>query len=165
MVASDWPLKFVIKTQCNTTKARSSSMKLPHYAALTPMFMPVATSGVMKGLTTTQLEELDCHLILGNTYHLALNPGKDLLNYYGGLHKFMNWDRAMLTDSGGFQMVSLAKLMSVDEEGVNFTSHIDGSLMLLKPEDSMAIQNSIGADIIMQLDDVVSSVNKKHQHF
>lgn len=94
-------LKFTIKASCSTTKARSSFMKLPHYTVHTPQFMPVGTSGCMKGVTTEQLEELDCHIILGNTYHLALQPGKDLLNQVGGLHKFMNWKRGMLTDSGG----------------------------------------------------------------
>jgi queuine tRNA-ribosyltransferase catalytic subunit len=100
------PMHFEIVAKCSTTKARSSRMTLPHHCAHTPMFMPVATSGVMKGLTTHQLVDLDCHVILANTYHLALNPGMDLLNDpYGGLHKFMKWDRGLLTDSGGYQMV------------------------------------------------------------
>ncbi|KAI8910363.1 tRNA-guanine(15) transglycosylase-like protein [Gorgonomyces haynaldii] len=152
-------LQFKIKAKCSKTKARSSDMKLPHYTVLTPQFMPVATSGVMKGLTTEQLRQLDCHIILGNTYHLALQPGKEFLNECGGLHKFMNWDRAMLTDSGGFQMVSLLKLSEISEEGVNFISPFDGvTKTVLTPEESMAIQNAIGADIMMQLDDVVSSL-------
>lgn len=92
-------------------------MKLPHFTVATPQFMPVGTSGCMKGLTTLQLEELDCHIILGNTYHLALQPGKELLTQLGGLHKFMGWDRAMLTDSGGFQMVSLLKFSEITEDG------------------------------------------------
>ncbi|KAJ3307449.1 Queuine tRNA-ribosyltransferase catalytic subunit 1 [Kappamyces sp. JEL0829] len=113
----------------------------------------------MKGLTTLQLEELDCHIILGNTYHLALQPGKELLTQLGGLHKFMKWDRAMLTDSGGFQMVSLLKFSSITEDGVEFVSPFDGTTKtLLTPEESMSIQNAIGADIMMQLDDVVSSL-------
>ncbi|KAJ3322182.1 Queuine tRNA-ribosyltransferase catalytic subunit 1 [Boothiomyces sp. JEL0866] len=134
-------------------------MKLPHYTVHTPQFMPVGTSGCMKGVTTQQLEELDCHIILGNTYHLALQPGKDLLNKVGGLHKFMNWNRGMLTDSGGFQMVSLLKFSEITEDGVKFISPFDGvTETLLTPEHSMEIQNAIGADIMMQLDDVVSSL-------
>ncbi|KAJ3208785.1 Queuine tRNA-ribosyltransferase catalytic subunit 1, partial [Clydaea vesicula] len=152
-----WPLEFKIEANCSKSKARASSLLLPNYICKTPMFMPVATQGIMKSLTTEQLKKLDCHLILANTYHLALNPGKELLDFYQGIHKFMNWDRAMLTDSGGFQMVSLAKLMVVNEEGVSFTSHLDGTEMFLSPEKSIEIQNSIGADIMMQLDDVVSS--------
>ncbi|KAH6565494.1 hypothetical protein BASA62_007236 [Batrachochytrium salamandrivorans] len=153
------PLIFDIKAKCSYTKGRVSHMRLPHYTAHTPVFMPVGTSGCMKGLTTAQVEALDCHIILGNTYHLALQPGKDLLKEVGGLHKFMNWNRGMLTDSGGFQMVSLLKLSEITEKGVQFLSPFDGVTMtLLTPEHSIEIQNAIGADIIMQLDDVVSSL-------
>ncbi len=96
---SSWPLKFEIIAKCTKTKARSSRLTLPHFQALTPMFMHVATQGVMKGLFPAQLRQLDCHVILGNTYHLALKPGKDLLNEsYGGLHHWMKWERGMLTD-------------------------------------------------------------------
>ncbi|KAI8921669.1 tRNA-guanine(15) transglycosylase-like protein [Entophlyctis helioformis] len=152
-------MRFTIQARCSTTKARVAHMRLPHYTAHTPVFMPVGTSGVMKGLTTSQLRDLDCHIILGNTYHLALQPGMDLLADLGGLHTFMGWDRAMLTDSGGFQMVSLLKFSEITEEGVRFVSPFDGvSSMLLSPEQSIRIQNAIGADIIMQLDDVVSSL-------
>jgi queuine tRNA-ribosyltransferase len=133
-------------------------MVLPHYTVETPQFMPVGTSGCMKGITTQQLKDLDCHIILGNTYHLALQPGKDILNKLGGLHEFMNWKRALLTDSGGFQMVSLLKFSEITEEGVEFISPFDGiTKTVLTPEHSMEIQNAIGADIMMQLDDVVSS--------
>ncbi|KAJ3443513.1 queuine tRNA-ribosyltransferase catalytic subunit 1 [Anaeramoeba flamelloides] len=136
-------------------KARTSILTLPHYKVTTPIFQPVGTCGSMKGLTSKQLRELDCQIILGNTYHLALHPGGEFFGKCGGLHEFMNWDRGLLTDSGGFQMVSLSKLAEVTEEGVNFISPKDGSQMLLKPETSIKIQNQIGADIIMQLDDVV----------
>lgn len=132
-------------------------MKLPHYTVDTPVFMPVGTQGTLKGLAPEQLEELDCKIMLGNTYHLGHRPGPDLLEKAGGLHKFMNWDRALLTDSGGFQMVSLLKLAEITEQGVKFESPHDGSEMMLTPERSIEIQNSIGADIIMQLDDVVHS--------
>ena len=138
-------------------KARASKMTLPHYTADTPMFMPVGTQGTVKGLTSEQLAELDCHVILGNTYHLGLRPGGALLEQMGGLHSFMRWERGMLTDSGGFQMVSLLHLAEITEKGVKFQSPHDGSEMMLTPEESMAIQNQIGADIMMALDDVVHS--------
>ncbi|KAJ1675797.1 Queuine tRNA-ribosyltransferase catalytic subunit 1 [Spiromyces aspiralis] len=151
-------LQFRVYAKCSTTKARASKMALPHFDAETPMFMPVGTMGTMKGLTTKQLEDLDCHVILGNTYHLGNRPGPELLEKVGGLHEFMNWPRGLLTDSGGFQMVSLLRLAKITEEGVEFRNPHDDSLMMLTPEMSIALQNSIGADIIMQLDDVVSSL-------
>ncbi|XP_057469090.1 uncharacterized protein LOC130758259 isoform X3 [Actinidia eriantha] len=117
--------------------------------------MPVGTQGTIKGLTTSQLEEIGCQIILGNTYHLALRPTSELIDELGGLHKFMNWTRALLTDSGGFQMVSLLHLADITEKGVTFQSPVDGKPMLLTPEESIEIQNRIGADIIMALDDVV----------
>ncbi|CAL8469347.1 g8888 [Coccomyxa elongata] len=140
-------------------------MTLPHFVAETPMFMPVGTKGTVKGLTSQQLVDLNCHVILGNTYHLEERPGSDLVQELGGLHKFMNWPRGMLTDSGGFQMVSLLHLAEITEEGVQFQSPVDGSLMMLTPERSIAIQNMLGADIIMALDDVVSSVNTTPERF
>ncbi|XP_067662656.1 queuine tRNA-ribosyltransferase catalytic subunit 1-like [Haliotis asinina] len=150
-------LSLQIIAKCSTTKARTCKMTLPHAVVDTPVFMPVGTQGTLKGLVPEQLEELDCKIMLGNTYHLGNRPGPELLGKAGGLHKFMNWDRALLTDSGGFQMVSLLKLAEITEEGVKFQSPHDGSEMLLTPEKSIEIQNSIGADIIMQLDDVVHS--------
>ncbi|XP_057815980.1 uncharacterized protein LOC131029476 isoform X4 [Cryptomeria japonica] len=119
--------------------------------------MPVGTQGTIKGLANDQLEEIGCQIILGNTYHLALRPGADLIDELGGLHKFMNWSRALLTDSGGFQMVSLLHLADITEKGVTFQSPVDGKPMLLTPEESIHIQNKIGADIIMALDDVVKT--------
>ncbi|KAJ2601020.1 Queuine tRNA-ribosyltransferase catalytic subunit 1 [Coemansia sp. RSA 1722] len=151
-------LKFEVLARCSTTKARASKMHLPHYTAHTPMFMPVGTMGSIKGITTKQLEALDCHVILGNTYHLGSRPGPELLDAAGGLHKFMAWNRGLLTDSGGFQMVSLLKLANITEEGVEFENPHDGKKMMLTPEMSIGLQNSIGADIMMQLDDVVSSL-------
>ncbi|KAM7445156.1 Queuine tRNA-ribosyltransferase catalytic subunit 1 [Porites harrisoni] len=150
-------LSYNILAECSTSKARTAILTLPHYEVETPVFMPVGTQGTMKGLTTTQLTDLDCQIILGNTYHLGMRPGTKILEKAGGLHGFMNWKRALLTDSGGFQMVSLLKLAEITEEGVKFQSPHDGREMLLTPEKSTEIQNSIGADIIMQLDDVVSS--------
>lgn len=150
------------------------------------MFMPVGTQGTVKGLTTQQLEDIECQartrgaaasrahsldsrssveVILGNTYHLGLKPGEEVLEQFGGLHSFMGWRRGMLTDSGGFQMVSLLDLADITEEGVTFQSPTTGERMLLTPERSMAIQNSIGADIMMALDDVVSSVHVGPERF
>ena len=127
----------------------------------TPIFMPVATQGSLKGLTPEQILSLPHSppIILGNTYHLGLRPGPDLLDEVGGLHSWMNWPRGILTDSGGFQMVSLSKLCSVSEEGVHFSApHASGAEILLRPEDSIHIQNSIGSNIMMMLDDVVPSL-------
>lgn len=121
------------------------------------MFMPVGTQGSVKGLTSQQLIELNCQVILGNTYHLENRPGSELIAEMGGLHSFINYPRGMLTDSGGFQMVSLLHLADITEEGVTFQSPVDGQKMLLTPEHSIAVQNRLGADIIMALDDVVPS--------
>jgi queuine tRNA-ribosyltransferase catalytic subunit len=151
-------LSFKIIAECSTTRARVSKLHLPHSIVDMPVFMPVGTQGTMKGLTGEQLKELDCQLILNNTYHLGLHPGETLLRHFGGSHSFMNWNRSLLTDSGGFQMVSLLKLAEITEEGVKFLSPHDGTEMLLTPEKSIELQNTIGADIIMQLDDVVSSL-------
>ncbi|RZC87200.1 hypothetical protein C5167_042131 [Papaver somniferum] len=129
-------LKFEVLGRCN--RARASKLTLPHFECQTPLFMPVGTQGTIKGLTTSQLEDIGCHIILGNTYHLELRPGSELIDELGGLHNFMNWPRALLTDSGGFQMVSLLHLADITEKGVTF-------------------QNRIGADIIMALDDVVKT--------
>lgn len=132
-------------------------MTLPHHDVETPVFMPVGTKGTIKGILPQQLEELNCQIILGNTYHLGTKPGIDILKKAGGLHKFMSWPRALLTDSGGFQMVSLLELAEITERGVIFKSPYDGSECMLTPEHSTEIQNAIGADIMMQLDDVVHS--------
>jgi len=117
--------------------------------------MPVATQASLKGLTPQQLEETSCRLCLNNTYHLGLKPGQDVLDAVGGAHKLQGWPHNILTDSGGFQMVSLLKLATITEEGVRFLSPQDGTPMLLTPEHSVALQNSIGSDILMQLDDVL----------
>ncbi|XP_065119250.1 queuine tRNA-ribosyltransferase catalytic subunit 1 [Paramisgurnus dabryanus] len=154
------PLVFRIVAECPVSKARASTLILPHSAVSTPVFMPVGTQGTMKGITVDQLEDLDCHICLGNTYHLGMRPGPELIEKAKGLHGFMNWKRNLLTDSGGFQMVSLVELSEVTEEGVTFRSPYDGKEILLTPEQSIAIQNSLGSDIMMQLDDVVSSTVK-----
>ena len=157
-------------------RARACTLHLPHGPVALPVFMPVGTKGTIKGLTTEEIQmdkALDCRIILGNTYHLALAPGTDILNDMGGLHRFMNWkNRNILTDSGGFQMVSLLKLAEITEEGVTFESPFQhpnetnlSKKMLLRPEDSILHQNKIGADIIMALDDVVSSVADDRDRF
>ncbi|KAL8261488.1 hypothetical protein R6Q59_025537 [Mikania micrantha] len=148
-------LRFEVLGRFN--RARAARLTLPHFLCETPLFMPVGTQGTIKGLTTNQLEDIGCQIILGNTYHLALRPTSELIDEFGGLHKFMNWPRALLTDSGGFQMVSLLHLADITEEGVTFQSPVDGKPMLLTPEESIQIQNRIGADIIMALDDVVKT--------
>ncbi|KNC54319.1 queuine tRNA-ribosyltransferase [Thecamonas trahens ATCC 50062] len=157
-VITTMALTFVVEAECSVTKARSSRLTLPHTTACTPMFMPVGTQGSLKGLTPPQMVQLGCQVVLGNTYHLGHRPGAETVAAMGGLHAFSGWHGGMLTDSGGFQMVSLAKLSSVSEEGVTFASPHDGTTVLLSPELSIAMQNNIGADIIMALDDVVSSL-------
>jgi queuine tRNA-ribosyltransferase len=125
---------------------------------LLPTFMPVATQAAIKGLTSQQVESLGVTLMLNNTYHLNLRPGIKVLNEAGGAHRFQGWNRNLLTDSGGFQLVSLSKFTKITEEGALFASPFTGEPTMLTPEESISIQHSIGADIIMQLDDVVSSL-------
>lgn len=152
----------IVATQC---RARYSIMKLPHFVCETPVFMPVGTRGSVKGLTSRQLQDLDCHIILGNTYHLQSHPGSQTIDTLGGLHKFVDWPRGMLTDSGGFQMVSLLKLAEITEEGVAFRSPVDDRRLLLTPEESIRIQNALGADIAMALDDVVPATAGNPERF
>lgn len=155
---------------CPITRARACTLHLPHGPVPLPMFMPVGTRGTVKGLSCREMSDasigLGCPIILGNTYHLAVRPTTELLEEMGGLHSFMNWKGNLLTDSGGFQMVSLLKLADIGEEGVTFQSPLEGEgRLLLRPEDSIAHQNRIGADIIMALDDVVSSVSPDRARF
>ncbi|XP_074059508.1 queuine tRNA-ribosyltransferase catalytic subunit 1 [Macrotis lagotis] len=150
-------LRLRVLAECGRSKARACELLLPHGAVATPVFMPVGTQGTMKGVTAAQLGGLGCRICLGNTYHLGMRPGPELIRKAGGLHGFMNWNQNLLTDSGGFQMVSLLALSEVTEEGVRFRSPYDGAEILLSPEKSVEIQNALGSDIIMQLDDVVSS--------
>lgn len=154
------PLIFNILAECQSSKARAAQMELPHGIVDTPVFMPVGTQGTLKGMLPEQLEQLDVQIMLANTYHLGTKPGPKLLEKAGGLHKFMNWNRNLLTDSGGFQMVSLLKLAEITEQGVKFQSlNEQKAEVMLTPEHSIEIQNAIGADIIMQLDDVVKTTN------
>lgn len=148
-------LTFELIAKCSTTRARASILTLPHGPVQLPVFMPVATQASLKGITPEQLEHTGCRLCLNNTYHLGLKPGQEVLDAVGGAHKLQGWNYNLLTDSGGFQMVSLLKLATITEEGVRFLSPHDGSPMLLTPEHSIDLQNTIGSDIMMQLDDVL----------
>ncbi|KJA19892.1 hypothetical protein HYPSUDRAFT_1093706 [Hypholoma sublateritium FD-334 SS-4] len=151
-------MRFEVIAKCHTTKARVARMTLAHGVTMLPTFMPVATQAAIKGLTSNQMEALGVTLILNNTYHLNLRPGLEVLSKAGGAHKFQGWDRNLLTDSGGFQLVSLSKFTVITEEGALFASPFTGEPTMLTPEESISIQHIIGADIIMQLDDVVSSL-------
>ena len=142
--------------ECKQTGARRGVIHTPHGDIQTPIFMPVGTQATVKSLTPEELkEEVNAQIILSNTYHLYLRPGHELVKEAGGLHKFMNWDRAILTDSGGFQVFSLGDLRKITEEGVEFKSHLDGSRHFLSPEKVMEIENALGADIIMAFDECV----------
>ena len=134
-------------------RARAGRLVTPHASIETPVFMPVGTAAAVKAVTRRELEALDPKIILANTYHLMLRPGDDVIAELGGLHGFTGWRRAFLTDSGGYQVFSLAGLRTLSEEGVRFQSHIDGSSHLLSPETSMAIQQNLGADVAMAFDE------------
>jgi queuine tRNA-ribosyltransferase len=136
-------------------RARTGKFITSHGSVDTPVFMPVGTLGTVKALSAEELKEIGAQIILGNTYHLYLRPGCDVIDHFGGLHDFMHWDRAILTDSGGFQVFSLAKLAKINDHGVTFQSHIDGSKHMLTPEKAVEIQLTLGSDIIMCLDDCI----------
>ncbi|KGF15243.1 queuine tRNA-ribosyltransferase [Peptostreptococcus sp. MV1] len=142
----------LIKT-CKQTGARLGRLHTPHGIIETPIFMPVGTQATVKAMTPEELKEIGSQIILSNTYHLYMRPGHDLIERAGGLHKFMNWDKPILTDSGGFQVFSLGPLRKIKEEGVEFRSHLDGSKHFLSPEKAMEIQNSLGSDIMMAFDE------------
>lgn len=142
----------LIKT-CKQTGARLGKLHTPHGTIDTPVFMPVGTLATVKTMTPEELKEMNAQIILSNTYHLFLRPGHELVAEAGGLHSFMNWDRAILTDSGGFQVFSLSNLREIDEEGVAFRSHLSGEKLFISPEKATEIQNALGADIIMAFDE------------
>lgn len=135
------------------TGARLGKLHTPHGTFETPMFMPVGTLATVKTMSPEELKEIGAGVILSNTYHLWLRPGEDIVEEAGGLHKFMNWDRAILTDSGGFQVFSLSKLRDITEEGVHFRNHLNGAKLFLSPEKSIEIQNALGSDIMMAFDE------------
>ena len=144
-----------------TGNARAGVITTPHGKIETPVFMPVGTQGTVKGMTKEELVELGSEIILGNTYHLHLRPGDDLVARFGGLHKFSAWEKPILTDSGGFQVFSLGHLRKITEEGVAFSSHLDGSKRFLSPEKSIEIQNNLGSDIVMLFDECPPGMSSK----
>ncbi len=148
--------KFEVQHCHAHSSARLGSITTSHGAIDTPAFMPVGTQATVKALSPEDLDHCGAQIILGNTYHLYLRPGHEVIQKLGGLHRFMNWHRPILTDSGGFQVFSLSDLTQVAEEGVTFKSHLDGSTHLLSPEKSMEIQQALGADIIMAFDEPVA---------
>ncbi len=143
---------FTVLSRDSSCSARTGVLGLPHGTVSTPVFMPVGTCGTVKAVTVEDLKEIGFEIILSNTYHMYLRPGMEVLAAAGGLHRFMAWDRNLLTDSGGFQVFSLATLRKIVPEGVWFQSHIDGSRQFLSPEKAVEIQCVIGSDIQMQLD-------------
>ncbi|MGM0471594.1 MAG: tRNA guanosine(34) transglycosylase Tgt [Bacillota bacterium] len=145
--------EYRLEQESTTTKARVGELSTPHGQIETPVFMPVGTKATVKTMSSEELAEIGSQIILSNTYHLYLRPGHELIAEAGGLHQFMNWDRPILTDSGGFQVFSLADSREISEEGVEFQSHIDGAKMFISPEKATEIQMSLGADIIMAFDE------------
>src|SRR5436190_22329877 len=142
----------LLKTDAES-KARLGRLTTARGVIDTPVFMPVGTQGSVKALDPRELQEMGTQIILGNTYHLYIRPGLDIIREAGGLHRFINWDLPILTDSGGFQVFSLAKIRKIKTHGVEFRSHLDGSLLFLGPKESMEIQRTLGSDIAMVFDD------------
>lgn len=155
IISSGMPITFSIakRNTLSNTRARCGTIHTPHGIVETPVFIPVGTQGTVKAITPAVLTELGSQIILGNTYHLFLRPGHELIKKAGGLHKFAGWNRTILTDSGGFQVFSLSKLRKVTEDGVKFQSHIDGNEFFMTPELSIEIQEALGADIVMSFDE------------
>jgi len=150
-------LRFEIQATCPVTGARAGLLHTPHGCVETPVFMPVGTQATVKGLTARQLaEDIDTAILLSNTYHLYLRPGHETIRALGGLHRFMNWDRAILTDSGGFQAFSLSSLTRVTDRGVVFRSHLNGDQHLFTPESTVDVQIALGSDIMMVLDECLA---------
>ncbi len=146
-------VKYELLKVCKQTGARRGRLHTPHGTIETPIFMPVGTLATVKAMSPEELKEMNAQIILSNTYHLFLRPGHDIVKQAGGLHQFMNWDRPILTDSGGFQVFSLSNLRKIEEEGVHFRSHLSGAKLFIGPEEAMNIQNALGADIIMAFDE------------
>jgi len=152
-------LSFEISRRCSSTGARVGRVTTPHGSFDTPAFMPVGTKGTVKGLLPHLVAQTGAQIILGNTYHLLLRPGPDLMARRGGLHPFIGWPGPILTDSGGYQAYSMADIVRLDDDAVVFKSIVDGSLIALSPERAIEVQNALGADIIMALDDCPPSVD------
>jgi queuine tRNA-ribosyltransferase len=149
-------MRFEILERDGRTRARRGRLQLAHGVVETPIFMPVGTQATVKSLTTDQLRDLEVEILLCNSYHLLLRPGHELVGRLGGLHRFMNWDRPILTDSGGYQVFSLSGLRQISDDGVSFQSHLDGSAHFLTPETAVGIQRALGSDIMMCLDDCLA---------
>ncbi|MDU1879063.1 MAG: tRNA guanosine(34) transglycosylase Tgt [Finegoldia magna] len=147
--------KFTLEKKSTQCKARTGTIETNHGVIKTPVFMPVGTRATVKAMNNDELKSIGSQIILSNTYHLYLKPGQEIIRKADGLHKFMNWDKPILTDSGGFQVFSLSKTRKITEEGVRFRSHIDGSKHFISPEKSMEIQNDLGSDIMMAFDECV----------
>lgn len=147
------PIRYRLIKKEKHTGARLGELITPHGTFPTPMFMPVGTQATVKSLSPEELEEMGAGVILANTYHLWLRPGPEIVKEAGGLHRFMNWPKGILTDSGGFQVFSLAKIRDISEKGVHFRSHISGERLFLSPEKAIAIENALGPDIMMSLDE------------
>ena len=147
--------EFKIAAECPVTGARAGEFVTPHGTVLTPLFMPVGTQATVKAMSPRELEELGAQIILGNTYHLYLRPGADIISAAGGLHRFMGWPGCILTDSGGFQVFSLSELRRITDDGVEFRSHIDGKALFMSPELSVGVQQKLGGDIAMCFDECV----------
>ena len=150
---TDSPIQYRLIKKEKHTGARLGEIITPHGTFPTPMFMPVGTQATVKTQSPEELKEMGSGIILANTYHLWLRPGDDLVAKAGGLHQFMNWDQPILTDSGGFQVYSLADTRNITEEGVTFKNHLNGSKMFLSPEKAISIQNNLGSDIMMSFDE------------
>lgn len=146
-------IRYELIKVCKQSGARLGRVHTPHGSFDTPAFMPVGTQATVKTVSPEELKEMGAGIILGNTYHLFLRPGHKLIERAGGLHRFMNWDRAILTDSGGFQVFSLANMRKIREEGVEFRSHLNGDKLFLSPELAVEIQNALGSDIMMAFDE------------
>src|SRR5256884_3211810 len=144
---------FEVRATDKNTKARVGELKTGHGLIETPAFMPVGTQCSVKAVSSRELHELNAQIVLGNTYHLFVRPGLDVIRHFGGLHSLMNWDRPILTDSGGYQIFSLAKLRKITEEGVHFQNHVNGTPAFISPEIAMEIQTTLGSDIVMVLDE------------
>lgn len=147
------PIQYELIKKCKQTGARLGIVHTPHGSFETPVFMPVGTLATVKTMSPEELKEIGAKIILSNTYHLWLRPGEDIVEEAGGLHSFMNWNGAILTDSGGFQVFSLSDLRRIEEEGVHFRNHLNGDKLFLSPEKATAIQNALGSDIMMAFDE------------
>src|SRR5437764_6190208 len=146
-------IMFELLAQDSLTKARRGWLTTAHGAIDTPAFMPVGTQGTIKAVTPRELRELNAQIVLGNAYHLFVRPGLEVIKHFGGLHNFANWQGPILSDSGGYQIFSLAKLRKITEEGVHFQNHVDGTPAFISPEIAMEIQATLGSDITMVLDE------------